>query len=52
MSSKVIRQILQTIEDGGNSRTSAIEFEMACKSRVVIDRIKFAIKPMEQFGPH
>jgi hypothetical protein len=52
MSSNVTRHILQTIEDGRNSRPSAIEFEMAYKLRVVIDRIKFAIKPMEQFGPH
>jgi hypothetical protein len=49
MSSKVMRQILQTIEDGVNSRPSAIEFEMAYQARVAIDRIKFAIKHTEQF---
>jgi hypothetical protein len=52
MSSKVMRQILQTIEDGVNSRPSAIEFEMAYQARVAIDRIKFAIKHTEQFGPN
>ena len=51
MSSKVMRQILQTIEDGVNSRPSAIEFEMAYQARVAIDRIKFAIKHTEQFVP-
>ena len=51
MSSKVMRQILQTIEDGVNSRPSAIEFEMAYQARVAIDRIRFAIKHTEQFVP-
>jgi hypothetical protein len=49
MSSKVMRQILQTIEDAVNSRPSAIEFEMAYQARVAIDRIRFAIKHTEQF---
>jgi hypothetical protein len=52
MSSKIMRQIVQTIEDGMNSRPSAIEFEMAYQARVAIDRIKFAIRHTEQFGPH
>ena len=52
MSSKIMRQIVQTIEDGVNSRPSAIEFEMAYQARVAIDRIKFAIRHTEQFGPH
>ena len=52
MSSKVMRQILQTIEDGVNSRPSAIEFEMAYQARVAIDRIRFAIRHTEQFAPH
>jgi len=51
MSSKVMRQILQTIEDGVDSRPSAIEFEMAYQARVAIDRIRFAIKHTEQFVP-
>jgi hypothetical protein len=46
-----MRQILQTIEDGVNSRPSAIEFEMAYQARVAIDRIRFAIKHTEQFVP-
>ena len=52
MSSKIMHQIVQTIEDGVNSRPSAIEFEMAYQARVAIDRIRFAIRHTEQFGPH
>ena len=52
MSSKVMRQILQTIEDGANSGPSAIEFEMAYQARVAIDRIKFAIEHTERFAAH
>jgi hypothetical protein len=51
MSSEAVRQVLKNIEDEVNSRPSAIEFEMAYQSRVAIDRIKFAIKHTEQFGP-
>jgi hypothetical protein len=32
------------------SRPAAIEFEMAYQARVAIDRIKFAIKHVEQFS--
>jgi hypothetical protein len=51
MNSKVMCQAPQTIDDGVNSRPSAIEFEMAYQARVAIDRIKFAIKHTEQFVP-
>jgi hypothetical protein len=51
MSSKVMRQILQTIEDGVNSRPSAVGFEMAYQARIAIDRIRFAIRHTEQFVP-
>jgi len=50
MSSDVMHQVLQTIEDAANSTPSAIEFEMAYQARVAIDRIRFAIKHTEQFG--
>src|SRR5215471_3051175 len=33
------------------NRPSPIEFEMAYQVRVAIDRIKFAIKHCEEFGP-
>jgi hypothetical protein len=52
MSSDVMHQILQTIEDAANSTPSAIEFEMAYQARVAIDKIRFAIKHTEQFGSH
>ena len=51
MSSEIMHQILETIEEEVNSRPSAIEFEMAYQARVAIDRIKFAIKHTEQFCP-
>jgi hypothetical protein len=46
-----MHQIFQTIEADVQSRPTAIEFEMAYQARVAIDRIKFAIKHTEQFGP-
>src|SRR5580658_4341245 len=51
MSSEAVHQIVETIEDEVNSTPSAIEFEMAYQARVAIDRIRFAIKHTEQFGP-
>jgi len=51
MSSEIMHQILQTIEEQMNSRPSAIEFEMAYQARVAMDRIRFAIKHTEQFCP-
>src|SRR5690242_7717185 len=51
MSSDIMHQILQTIEEEVNSRPSAIEFEMAYQARVAMDRIRFAIKHTEQFCP-
>jgi len=50
MSSEVMNQSRQTIEDEVNSRPSAFEFEMAYQARTAIDRIKFAIKHTEVFG--
>jgi hypothetical protein len=51
MSSEAVDQILRMIEEGANSRPSAIEFEMAYQSRVAIDRIRFAITHTERFAP-
>jgi len=47
-----MREIAETIEAEADaqSRLSAMEFEMAYQARVVIDRIKFAIKHTEQFS--
>jgi len=46
----MLRQIVDTIDTDVQSRPSATEFEVAYQSRVVIDRIKFAIKHTEQFA--
>ena len=51
MSSEIMHQILETIEEEVNSRPSPVEFEMAYQARVAIDRIRFAIKHTEQFCP-
>ena len=50
MSSEIMHQILQTIEEEMASRPSAIEFEMAYQARVAIDRIRFAITHVERFA--
>ena len=51
MSSEIIYQILEAIEEEAHSRPSPVEFEMAYQARVAIDRIRFAIKTTEQFCP-
>lgn len=51
MSAEVREQILRMIEGSDSSRPSAVEFEMAYQARVAIDRIRFAIQHIEQFGP-
>jgi hypothetical protein len=51
MSSEVMNQILETIETEVNSRSSSIEFEMAYQMRVATERIRFAIRQAEQYGP-
>ena len=50
MSLEIMRQIIETIEADAASRPSAIEFEMAYQARVAIERIRFAIRHMEQFS--
>src|SRR5262249_50970698 len=50
MSSEIMHKIVATIEAEGKSRPSAIEFEMAYQIRIAVERIRFAIKHMEQFA--
>ena len=45
-----MHRILETIEAEVQSKPSAIAFEMAYQARVAIDRIKFAIRHVEQFS--
>jgi hypothetical protein len=52
MNAELLRQALDMMEREVRSRPSAVEFEMAYQARVAIDRIRFAIKHTEQFGPH
>jgi hypothetical protein len=51
MSSDAINESVQSTGESANLTPSAIEFEMAYQARVAIDRIRFAIKHTEQFGP-
>ena len=41
---------IKTIEADVLSRPSPIEFEMAYQVRIAIERIRFAIRHVEQFG--
>jgi hypothetical protein len=52
MASETMHRIVELIESSAQSRPSPIEFEMAYQVRVAMDRIRFAIKHIEQFGPH
>ena len=51
-SSEVMSQILHTIESEVRSRPSAMEYEMAYRARIAIDRKRFAIKQTQQFERH
>src|SRR5215467_7816917 len=51
MSSDAMREFLEVVEAEVQSRPTATEFEMAYQARIAIDRIRFAIKHTEQFGP-
>ena len=51
MSSDAMREFLEIVEAEVQSRPTAAEFEMAYQARVAMDRIRFAIKHTEQFGP-
>ena len=51
MKSELAEEIFQLIEARSQARPTPMEFEMAYQSRVAIDRIRFAIKHTEQFGP-
>ena len=52
MISDRMNHILDMIENHVRSRPTAFEFEMAYHARVAIDRIRFAIKHTEKFGPN
>lgn len=49
--SELAREVYSRVEANVRSTPSAAEFEMAYQARVAIDRIRFAIKHVEQFAP-
>jgi hypothetical protein len=51
MKGELAEEIFQLIEARSHARPTPMEFEMAYQSRVAIDRIRFASKHTEQFGP-
>jgi hypothetical protein len=51
MKSELAEEIFELIEARSQARPTPTEFEMAYQARVAMDRIRFAIKHTEQFGP-
>ena len=51
MRNELAQEILSLIEARSQERPAPMEFEMAYQARIAIDRIRFAIKHTEQFGP-
>jgi hypothetical protein len=51
MKSELAEEIFALIEARSPARPTPMEFEMAYQARVAMDRIRFAIKHTEQFGP-
>lgn len=51
MKSELAEEIFALIEARSQARPAPMEFEMAYQARVAMDRIRFAIKHAEQFGP-
>jgi hypothetical protein len=52
MNPELAEEIFALIEARSEGQPTAMEFEMAYHGRIAIDRIRFAIKHMELFGPH
>jgi hypothetical protein len=52
MKSEQSEEIFAVIEARSPIRPANMEFELAYQARVAVDRIKFAIKHTEEFGPH
>jgi hypothetical protein len=49
--SELAEEIFALIEARSQARPTPMEFELAYQARVAMDRIRFAIKHAEQFGP-
>ena len=50
MKTEILRQFLDTLDAETHSRPSPLEYEMAYQARVSIERIRFAIRHIEQFA--
>jgi hypothetical protein len=51
MKSELVEEIFALIEAWSPARPTPMEFELAYQARVAIERIRFAIKHTEHFGP-
>ena len=51
MKSELVEEIFALIEAWSPARPTPMQFEMAYQARVAMDRIRFAIKHTEQYGP-
>jgi hypothetical protein len=51
MKSELAEEIFELMEARSHARPTPMEFEMAYQARVAMDRIRFAIRHIEQFGP-
>ena len=52
MNAEIARQVNTMPDSAGNSGPSSVEFELACQARVVMDRIRFAIRVTDQSSPN
>ena len=51
MNPRMMQAVQELIESEAQGRPTPIDFEMAYQAHIAIDRIRFAIKNIEQFGP-
>ncbi len=51
MPSAMVQEVLAMIETEAASRRSHMDYELAYQARVAMDRIRFAIRHLEQFCP-
>ena len=51
MSSEIMQEVVQMIEAEVRSRPTVADYELAYQARVAMDRIRFAIRLIEEFTP-
>ena len=52
MNAEITRQLNAMLDAAANSGPSSIEFEVAYQARIVMDRIRFAIRVTDQSSPN